>query len=131
MVDDTAPQSDPTSGCPTMQDSCTDDELMDNFNNYMDYSDDECLIEFTDGVSTVSHDGSNSTCKLASQLTLLPLSLPSILKQQIDRMVEAWNTFRADGGAPTCAPCPVGPDTFIGRLTAPLISVMNTFGFGF
>ncbi|EPQ26160.1 uncharacterized protein PFL1_06368 [Pseudozyma flocculosa PF-1] len=48
LVDDTPPQSQATSGCPARQDSCPGGGV-DSIHNYMDYSNDECLTEFTDG----------------------------------------------------------------------------------
>ncbi|PWN92117.1 zincin [Acaromyces ingoldii] len=48
-VDDTPPQAEPTSGCPTKKDTCTGDSLPDPIHNYMDYSSDPCLNQFTQG----------------------------------------------------------------------------------
>ncbi|CAE6437491.1 unnamed protein product, partial [Rhizoctonia solani] len=54
-VDDTPPQYDgpggPTSGCPEGKDTCPGGGL-DPIHNYMDYSDDFCLTEFTPGQTT-------------------------------------------------------------------------------
>ncbi|EPQ26699.1 uncharacterized protein PFL1_05678 [Pseudozyma flocculosa PF-1] len=47
-VDDTAPQSAVTRGCPTGQDSCPGGGL-DNVHNHMDYSSDACRTDFTPG----------------------------------------------------------------------------------
>jgi hypothetical protein len=49
-VDDTAPQRVPTGGCPEGKDTCTEPGL-DPIHNYMDYSDDDCYTEFTQGQS--------------------------------------------------------------------------------
>lgn len=49
FVDDTPPQMSPTSGCPAKRDSCSGDNLDDPIHNYMDYSTDPCLTEFTEG----------------------------------------------------------------------------------
>ncbi|CAO1622295.1 unnamed protein product [Sympodiomycopsis kandeliae] len=48
-VDDTPPSASPTSGCPTKRDTCKGDQLEDAIHNYMDYSKDSCLTEFTEG----------------------------------------------------------------------------------
>ncbi|MEM0962325.1 MAG: M43 family zinc metalloprotease [Bacteroidota bacterium] len=48
-VADTPQQRSPTSGCPTSRDSCPADPGQDPFNNYMDYSFDVCMVEFTPG----------------------------------------------------------------------------------
>ncbi|SPO20999.1 related to metalloprotease [Ustilago trichophora] len=47
-VDDTPPQSVATNGCPVGQDSCRGGGV-DSIHNYMDYSSDACLTEFTEG----------------------------------------------------------------------------------
>ena len=47
QVNDTPLQQEMTSGCPTSQDSCPDAPGTDSIHNYMDYSYDACLTEFT------------------------------------------------------------------------------------
>ncbi|KAK2605859.1 hypothetical protein QQS21_003699 [Conoideocrella luteorostrata] len=47
-VDDTPFQSTPTSGCPIGRDSCTQPGV-DPIHNFMDYSDNACQTEFTNG----------------------------------------------------------------------------------
>ena len=47
-VDDTPAQRFPTSGCPEGQDTCSEPGL-DPIHNYMDYSDDPCYNQFTQG----------------------------------------------------------------------------------
>lgn len=48
-VGDTPQEADPAYGCPADQDSCPANSGLDPIENYMDYSDDSCMIEFTDG----------------------------------------------------------------------------------
>lgn len=53
-VDDTPPQSKETLGCPSpIPDSCPDDSEDDMIENYLDYTDDECMNLFTQGQKTV------------------------------------------------------------------------------
>ncbi|WP_344976060.1 zinc metalloprotease [Streptosporangium fragile] len=47
-VDDTAPEGQPTQGCPAGKDTCVGDGP-DPLHNFMDYSDDRCMSEFTPG----------------------------------------------------------------------------------
>lgn len=56
LVADTPVQSVATTGCPTSQDSCPDYPGVDSIHNYMDYSDDNCLTEFTEGQETRIHN---------------------------------------------------------------------------
>lgn len=48
-VDDTPFMSEPTSRCPVGKDTCTRGSGVDPIHNYMDYSDDACFREFTQG----------------------------------------------------------------------------------
>ena len=50
-VDDTPAQRSPTTGCPSRRDSCPLKSGLDPINNYMDYSYDSCMTEFTPGQS--------------------------------------------------------------------------------
>jgi hypothetical protein len=49
FVDDTPPQKSPSSGCPEGNDTCPRQAGFDPVHNYMDYSDDDCITEFTAG----------------------------------------------------------------------------------
>ena len=48
-VADTPQQRSASSGCPTQRDTCPLDPGLDPVQNYMDYSDDACMVEFTPG----------------------------------------------------------------------------------
>ncbi|KAF2217830.1 hypothetical protein CERZMDRAFT_108458 [Cercospora zeae-maydis SCOH1-5] len=48
-VGDTPRQLSPTAGCPSSKDSCPRSSGLDSIHNYMDYSYDSCLFEFTPG----------------------------------------------------------------------------------
>jgi Pregnancy-associated plasma protein-A len=48
FVDDTPPQKSPSFGCPAGKDTCPAPGV-DSIHNFMDYSDDPCLTEFTAG----------------------------------------------------------------------------------
>ena len=50
-IDDTPAQRTQTTGCPVGKDSCPRAAGLDPINNYMDYSDDICMVEFTPGQS--------------------------------------------------------------------------------
>lgn len=53
-VDDTPQERSGASGCPTTRDSCPLDAGLDPVHNYMDYSNDACMTEFTPGQITRS-----------------------------------------------------------------------------
>lgn len=49
QVADTCNQASPTSGCPASRNSCPNNGCLDPINNYMDYSFDRCMTQFTPG----------------------------------------------------------------------------------
>ncbi|MDQ4030230.1 MAG: zinc metalloprotease [Actinomycetota bacterium] len=56
FVDDTPPMKVPTSGCPEGKDTCTREPGLDPIHNFMDYSDDPCYSELTEGQALRSKD---------------------------------------------------------------------------
>ncbi|WP_433253249.1 zinc metalloprotease [Streptosporangium sp. CA-135522] len=54
-VADTAPEGQPTEGCPAVKDTCKGD-APDPIHNFMDYAQDRCMSEFTAGQAARMHE---------------------------------------------------------------------------
>lgn len=61
MVEDTAPERSPAYGCPTNRNSCRDRgaKILDPIYNFMDYTDDSCMFEFTAGQTVRAYEQSS------------------------------------------------------------------------
>ncbi|ROT35078.1 zincin [Sodiomyces alkalinus F11] len=60
LVADTPAQASPSSGCPHGRDSCPSQPGLDPIHNYMDYSNDACYTEFTEGQRVRMHNAWNT-----------------------------------------------------------------------
>jgi hypothetical protein len=58
IVDDTAPEASPASGCPTGRNTCAGGDV-DPITNYMDYSYDSCMFRFSAGQGTRANTAVN------------------------------------------------------------------------
>lgn len=69
FVDDTPAQRSASSGCPLGNDSCSSQPGLDPVTNFMDYSDDACMTEFTNG-QTVRMNSNFATYRASSAFPL-------------------------------------------------------------
>jgi len=95
QVSDTCNQVSGTSGCPASRNSCPNNGCLDPINNYMDYSTDTCMFEFTQGQNTRANQ------QLAAFRPSLYLSKDEIqaIKDVVPDAWEECNGFQAESEA--------------------------------
>jgi len=87
-VDDTCQQRSPTSGCPSSPPASCGLDCVDPVNNYMDYSTDTCMTQFTEGQAERAYQ------QLSTYRPSLYLSADEIAAVE-EEMPDAWDEAKA------------------------------------
>jgi hypothetical protein len=133
LVDDTTPEDSPAIGCPVGRDSCFGGDE-DPIHNFMDYSDDSCVFEFTAGQGDRMHQEiglyRNSAPEGVARSVQTPAGKPIVVQATAtdpdgDALTYAVTTPPSNGslsgpaGSPTYTPDPghAGADSFTVRAT--------------